>query len=362
MLLSFPRFINYLVVLLTVISLPVSFAAETNIGQLPNLPEPVTNNAVSLVTVGADNYLVSFMGLGESKTFKQVHNKVWALKLGNEQWKEMSPVPSSLALTGRLASVAVPIASKIYLFGGYTVAGDHTEISSQDNFVYDVVKDQYLKIQPMPVSVDDAVALTYDQKYIYLISGWHNDGNVNLVQIYDVEKDSWQQASPFLGKPVFGHAGGIVGNQMIICDGVAVIANATKRRSFKANPACYFGTIDKTNPVKIDWRIISHPTGKARYRMAATGIQINNQIVFAGGSENPYNYDGIGYDGKPSEPKGKIWIYDLSFRIWSLQDSKLKTMDHRGLIELNGRVLVIGGMGRNQRVLNSISEYKLKQK
>lgn len=342
-------------------SLRICIAAVNIPSSFPNMPEAVTNNAVSLVSIGTDKYIVSFMGLGQGKTFKQVHNRVWSLKLGDSQWKEMTSVPSSLSFAGRLASVAVPLKSNIYLFGGYTVAEDHSEISSTDNFVYDVVNDQYSKISPMPVSVDDAVAMVYKGEYIYLVSGWHNDGNVNLVQIYDVKKNSWQQASPFLGKPVFGHAGGIVGNQMIVCDGVAVIANANKRRSFAANPACYHGTIDKTNPSKIDWRLISHPTGKARYRMAATGVEKNNQIVFVGGSENPYNYDGIGYDGRPSEPQSKIWIYDLSSQSWSLFDTDIKTMDHRGLIELNGEGLVLGGMGRNQRVLNEISIYKLNQ-
>ena len=40
----------------------------------------------------------------------------------------------------------------------------------------------------MPVPVDDSVALSYKERYIYLISGWHNDGNVNLVQVYDTKK------------------------------------------------------------------------------------------------------------------------------------------------------------------------------
>jgi hypothetical protein len=39
----------------------------------------------------------------------------------------------------------------------------------------------------MPVPVDDDISLPYQSRYIYLISGWHNDGNVNLVQLYDTK-------------------------------------------------------------------------------------------------------------------------------------------------------------------------------
>ena len=185
-----------------------------------------------MVYLGQQPHLVSFMGLGEGKTFKDVHNKVWSLSLAEEKpWQERKSVPSSLTLKGRLASVATSIESKAYLFGGYTVAEDHTEISSPDNFVYNLKTDTYNLIAPTPVPTDDAVALTYENRFIYLISGWHNDGNVNLVQVYDVQNDTWQQASPFPGAPVFGHAGGIVDNQMVICDGVKVQPRLKQRLS-----------------------------------------------------------------------------------------------------------------------------------
>ena len=222
---------------------------------------------------------------------------------------QKKPVPSSLPLKGRLASIAVSVNNKAYLFGGYTVGEDHSEISSPDNFEYDVLTDQYRKIAPTPVPVDDAIALVYQNRYIYLISGWHNDGNVNLVQFYDVQTDQWRQASPFLGKPVFGHAGGIVGNKLLVCDGVKVVARASKRRTFAAEPACYKGEISQQDISRIDWRTVSHPTNTARYRMASTGIDGDNQIVFFGGSDNPYNYNGIGYNTKPSEPDDALWAF-----------------------------------------------------
>jgi N-acetylneuraminic acid mutarotase len=353
------RIISFFITLLLAVS--YTKVTQANTFKLPDLPEPVSNNAVAKVTSEKATYIVSFMGLGSGKTHKDVHDKVWMLKLGEDHWEPMPPVPSSLSLKGRLASIAIGIKDSAYIFGGYTVAEDHTEVSSPDNFRFDPKTKSYTQIAPMPVATDDAVALSYQDKYIYLISGWHNDGNVNLVQIYDIDNDTWQQASPFLGKPVFGHAGGIVDNKILVCDGVIVKAQAQKRRTFLPEPACYLGIIDQKQPTKIDWRVIPHPTGVARYRMAASGDKASNSVFFLGGSDNPYNYDGIGYDGKPSKPSKKIWIYNFVSESWSFKATKSASMDHRGLLILPEQniVLTIGGMTENQTVVSAVNTISL---
>lgn len=336
----------------------VYFAVHAS--ELPTLPEPVANNAVAVVDVGEYRHLISFMGLGKGKTYQDVHNKVWSLQLANgSAWQEQRPVPSSLPLKGRLASVAVGIADKAYLFGGYTVAKDHTEISSPDNFVYDLKSDAYQKIAPTPVPTDDAVAMTYQERYIYLVSGWHNDGNVNLVQVYDVKSDSWQQASPFPGEPVFGHAGGISDNKMLICDGVKVQPREKQRRTFAQVAKCLIGVINSNSPDKIDWQILPHPTGIGKYRMAAAGVQLANNkgIMFVGGSDNPYNYNGIGYNSEPSKPSSDIWFYDLEKEQWMLGSHGVRTMDHRGLLisQSGDKAYIVGGMLDQQNVSNQVA-------
>jgi len=346
--------------LLLVLSLFCSLYINASaLPEYPLLPESVSNNAVAKVNTQHGSYLLSFMGLGEPKDYKSIHNKLWALKLNDDHWQEKSPVPSSINPKGRLASIAVGIGEYAYLFGGYTVDKNHTEISSPDVYRYDIENDQYIKLKPMPVPVDDSVALVYQQRFIYLISGWHNDGNVNLVQVYDIETDVWRQASPFLGLPVFGHSGGIASNTMLVCDGVTVVAHKVmdeKRRSFEGVAQCLKGTIDITDPLKIDWRIVKHPTGKGRYRMAATSI--GNDIVFLGGSTNPYNYNGIGYNGTPSEASNQYWIFNIPSNSWKKLTSKIKTMDHRGLIQVDDQLLTIGGMNNNQQVINKVITHR----
>ena len=328
----------------------------------PPMPEAVTNNAVTQVTIHNRHYLLSFSGLGAKKDYRAVHNKAFLFDVKNHQWKTISPVPlskSSLLLTkglsGRLASVATAIGNKAYIFGGYTVAKDHQEVSIADIYSYNLLTDQYKPLAPITIAVDDTVALAYQKKYIYLISGWHNSGNINLVQLYNIKTDQWQQATPFPGNPVFGHAGGIVNNQFVICDGVAIQFHKNKRRSYKAESACYLGIINPLHPASIDWRIIQHPSAKPKYRMAAKGLPKQQLIVFVGGSETPYNYNGIGYNTKPAESSDSIWIYHLKTNRWQIVHSKTATMDHRGLLYLNKTLITLGGMDKNQQVLKSIN-------
>ncbi|MBY5991874.1 galactose oxidase [Ferrimonas balearica] len=322
--------------------------------ELPPLPEPVSNNAVAQVTTEQGTYLVSLMGLGAQKTHDAVHNRVWRLKLGEGAWQAGAPVPSVLPLKGRLAATATAMAGEIYLFGGYTVAEDHTEISAPDSYAYNPETDQYRRLADMPVAVDDSVALAYGDRYIYLVSGWHQDGNVNLVQLYDRQTDRWRQASPFPGAAVFGQAGALVGETMVICDGVKVVAQVSQRRRFAASPECHLGIINPADPAKIQWQALPHHSGTARYRMAA--VADGNGVRFIGGSDNPYNYNGIGYNGTPAKPSDRWDRFDIDSGQWqSGQTGAQPTMDHRGALDLGSHWAILGGMGPQQKVLKRVT-------
>ncbi|WP_240473366.1 Kelch repeat-containing protein [Ferrimonas senticii] len=337
--------------------LAVAVALPTMATSLPPLPEPVANNAVATVRVDDQQYLLSFNGLGSGKGYQDVHARGFGLKLGDNQWQRLPPLPDSRQ--GRLASVAVGVGQYAYLFGGYTVEADHSEVSLPDVYRYQPRTQQYQRLAPMPVPVDDAVAIAYQNRYIYLISGWHNDGNVNLVQLYDSHRDQWSQASPFPGKPVFGAAGALSGHSMVVCDGVKVDYFADKRRKFSDEAACYRGEIDVDNPNRIDWRVLPHPDGNSHYRMAAVAGHQGQQLWFIGGSDNPYNYDGIGYNGQPSAASARIARFDVGANQW-LEPLKMNraVMDLRGAVDVAGRWYLLGGMGANQTVLADITPVK----
>ncbi|WP_076539378.1 kelch repeat-containing protein [Shewanella sp. UCD-KL21] len=361
-----------------------------------SLPEPVSNNAVAAVTTAKGSYLLSFTGLGQGKDYRAAHNKAWAINLSepNSQWQAIKAVPFVAPLAGRLASIAVGVDDQAYVFGGYTVAKNHEEISTVDNYHFDISTNEYQRIADMPVAVDDTAASVYQQRYVYLFGGWHNDGNVNLVQVYDTQTDTWSQASPIPAPAVFGQAVAMVNNKIVLCDGVKVQANIGKRRSYASSPVCLYGEVNPENHLRISWQLLPHysiahkalannslnnrPDSNhaiAHYRMAATGVgsdknsnkdtDTNNNkagyAIFIGGSDNPYNYSGIGYNGAPSTPQQYQYSFDFASNSW-LAPIKLETpsMDHRGLICHEDKLLRIGGMVSNQKVSNLVLSSPLK--
>jgi hypothetical protein len=94
--------------------------------------------------------------------------------------------------------------------------------------------------------------------------------------------------------------------------------------------------------------------------MAAAALPDAGLVVFAGGTDNPYNYDGVGYDGVPSEPSALAFAYDVANDSWiELADKVTATMDHRDLAVAGNSLYVIGGMTRGQRVTARVERLEL---
>ena len=337
--------------LATALLLAACHSAET-----APISEPVANNAAAL----HGGKIYSFAGLGAGKTWRDVHAKAYACSPKNQSCETLPPLPDG---KGRLAATAQTIGDLIYIFGGYTVAEDHTEVSTPEVFAFDPKSKTYTRRADIPVPVDDSVSYVYQDRYIYLISGWHKDTNVADVQIYDTKEDSWTAATDWPGAPVFGHAGGGVGNIMVICDGVEIIPpkDENARRTFETISACWRGEIDESDKTKINWTRLPQLPGKGLYRMAAAGVPSRNLVLFAGGSDNAYNYSGIGYNKIPSAPSAHVWAYDIADeKFITFKDKPKATMDHRALIDLgNGRFAILGGMGEEQLVLSGLDIFKV---
>lgn len=322
------------------------------------LPMATANNAVATLEVNGTPYLYSFSGLGPGKTRDDIHSRAFAVNLENGDLEVLGLVPGG---KDRLASIAVGLYDRVFLFGGYTVGEDDSEVSTPEVFAFDPVTGEYQARAPMPTPVDDTLAFAYANRYIYLVSGWHDDGNVTEVQVFDSWEDRWFAATPYPGAPVFGHAGGIVGNRFVITDGVAVLGrDAAGRRRFGISAAAYLGVIDPGDPSVIRWQALPRHPGPGLYRMAAVGSERLGLVIFAGGSPNPYNFNGIGYDGLPSEPSAMVFAYDPAAGEWlELGRKPVATMDHRGLLESGDNFYTIGGMGTGQEVSDQVLSFRL---
>ena len=138
-------------------------------------------------------------------------------------------------------------------------------------------------------------------------------------------------------------------------------AHRDRRREFVANDECFQGIIDPDDSRRIDWRSLPAHPGEPRYRMAAAGIEELDSVIFIGGSDNPYNYDGIGYDGEPSQPAPDMLLYDLERQSWrKIALDTVASMDHRGLVNLGGSWLTVGGMLDDQRVTDRVMAYRFR--
>lgn len=330
---------------------------ELNWSEAEVLPQPISNNAVASVSLNDTTFLYTFSGLEEGKTFEDVSSFAARFNTVTEAWEEIPGVPDNI---GRLGSTAETVNGHIYLFGGYTVAEDSSEVSTQEVFKYDPATGSYEAVADMLLPVEDAVSLVYEDRYIYLISGWNNTNNVSNVQVYDTETDSWDHATPYAGPPVFGHAGGMVGNTMILSDGVQAITNEGEL-IFKMSPGSIKGEISAEDHTLIEWtRIRQHP-GMARYRMAAVGVSSPvEMVIFVGGSDVPYNYNGIGYNGKPAYAQSTVFAYRLDTEEWvELGQQPTATMDHRGIAHTDNGFYIIGGMVDEQQVTNLVQMFTI---
>jgi N-acetylneuraminic acid mutarotase len=328
---------------------------------IPNLPVAITNNAVALVHNDNGLEMYSFNGLLSGKTWQDITNRGYRYSDG--MWSQLTMPEQSLPV---LASTAVNISTDIYLIGGYTVNEKGEEKSVAEIFKFDTINQKWSVVTVMPVPVDDTVALVYANRYIYLVSGWHDVDNVDLVQVYDTKLNKWFNASAFLAPAVFGHAGGIIDNKMVICDGVKVVPKDDKiegsKRSFVSSAVCQLGIIQELHPEKIDWIDLPHHSNIAYYRMAATADLKESRIVFVGGSDNPYNYNGIGYDGVASNASKQIFSYNLKTKVWVRHKAIIdKNMDHRSLLTDGEMFYILGGMDTKQNVLSQITTFMLEK-
>jgi hypothetical protein len=331
--------------------------AQDEVEVWARLPEPVTNNAVAGAELDGRMMAYSFAGLHEGKTWRDVTADAYACDLEARTCREMDGLPDGI---GRLASVAVNVGGQIYIFGGYTVAEDGSERSTPEVWRFDPATETYTHITNMPGPVDDTVALPFQDRYIYLVSGWHDTDNVDLVQVYDVEEGRWFEATPFPGAPVFGHAGAMnYWGRLLVCGGTAVFPPDEEggRRSFAAIDACWTGQIGDgvTDIVWSDHTPV--PSGPV-YRGAL--IASGRGFYLVGGTDNAFNYNGIGYNAVPSEPRQSLarasWC---GYNSWWIPRSNAPAyrMDIRGLVMQDDAVFVLGGMDDDQAVSDMVLRY-----
>ncbi len=318
---------------------PVDGAGASAWGAAPALPEPVTNNAVAALDDGDGCVLLSALGIDETLTAAGITARARTWRAGDGAWTELPDVPIDPPV---IAASAVALRGHFYVLGGYSVAEGGDEASTTAVRVWQPGGDAWQEAAPLLTPIDDAVAVAWRDRWIVVVSGWSDTAPVADVQIYDADADAWVMATDFPGEPVFGHAGALAGDELVVVDGVG----SGGIGGFALVAQAWRGRLDPDDPATIAWSELPAHPGPARYRAAAGAL--DDVILVHGGTDDPYNYDGLTYDaGEPAPPIATTIAYDVAAGDWSADALPAKTpatMDHRALASCGGALYTAGGM------------------
>lgn len=308
------------------------------------VPERVSNNAVVEGFVNGVPYVYTFGGIDSTKLYSGIHLRSYRYNTQTDVWDTLPALPDTL---GKIAAGASRVKDKLYIIGGYHVFANGGEASSDKVHIFDPVSNSYLPDgAPVPVPIDDQVQAVWRDSLIYVITGWSNTANVPNVQIYNPSANSWQAGTSVPNDNIFksfGASGAIIGDTIYYFGGASMVGSFNIQSYFRR------GIINPNNPSQITWVNFSWG-GQRGYRMAATTAY--NKVIWMGGSNKTYNYNGQAYDGTGGVPPlGRSLWYDRSNHTFKAEFGYDFPMDLRGVGDINDTLkYTIGGMEANQLV------------
>ena len=339
-----------------VLLLWASFIIAQDQPKFPPMPAAVSSNAVASLKGGFE--LFSLMGVGPKKNWDDVTNQIYIMTIARSgKWSKGREVPGPV---GRLNAAAGGAKGLVVLMGGFVVDKQGLETTVPDVNVYEPGARRWSRGTDIPVPVDSAVTGVIHDRYIYLIGGRSTSGPVNNVQVYDVERDSWTQATPFPGTPAFGMAGGVADEAIVIVDGAKPGPSGGPR--YVASDECWLGKIDHKDPIKIEWsKLPAHP-GTARFGIAGGGADRDHRIYFSGGTTTPHDYKGVSYDGQAADVSTVTFDYDLHGHKWETlnENASDPRADARGFVDTPLGPVVLGGLVKNLAVTPRVTLFPKK--
>lgn len=323
--------------------------------ELSSLPERVSNNAVVAAEVNGKSYVYSFCGIDSTKIWTGIHLNAWRYDVEADTWESLPDVPDPNG--GKIAASANLVNGKIYVIGGYHVASNGNEVSSDKVHVFDVETNSWLPdAAPIPVPIDDQVQVVWRDSLIYVVTGWSNTTNVADVQIFNPSNNEWTAGASVPDQndyKVFGGAGVLLGDTIYYSGGARALFNFPAAAVFRK------GVINPDNPTEIEWSKENIPEGKG-YRMASAVHKGNG--IWLGGSDVTYNFNGIAYNNTGGvSPLDRITVYDPATNSFFQTNGNMPSiMDLRGAAQINdNEVIIVGGMIANQQVTNQVWRIQL---
>ena len=315
---------------------------------LAEMPEAVSNNAVTGAYVNGVPHVFSFSGIDSTKKWNGIHKRAFKYNIETNEWQTIPELPSG---TGRIAAGASTVKDKIYIIGGYEVFQNGNERTLNEVHIYNPETNEYeADGKPIPVPTDDHVQAVYKDSLIYCITGWSQNTNIPNVQIYNPSIDEWLVGTSVPNSSsfkAFGASGTIIGDTIYYAGGARIgsvfpISNQLRK-----------GYINPINPTEITWTTEAKSEAQL-YRSACASK--NKSVLWFGGSHITYNFDGIAYNGSGGvESTRRITEYNsLDGQLSNFfEDSFPDFMDFRGVAAFPFDVYYFcGGMENGQKVSN----------
>lgn len=271
--------------------------------------------------------------MDNTKIWSGIHKRCYRYAISANTWEAIADLDDT---QGKIASAASVVKDTVYIMGGYYVASNGNETSSNKVHRYNVNTNTYLSNGTnIPVAIDDHVQAVWRDSLIYVITGWSNTANVPNVQIYNPSFNSWQVGTPVPNNnfyKAFGASGIIIGDTIWYQGGASMGTN------FPATSYLRKGVIDPLNPTSITWSYSDLGANCVSYRTACVLSGYYQNPFWVGGSKKSYNYNGIAYDGSGGViPRDSIISFEGNLSVYFLgeQISGNITMDLRGASNLD---------------------------
>ncbi len=256
-----------------------------------NNKAPIPYTTSNCATVGWGNSVYVFGSIDSALTSSNIHQRSIKYNTITNSYTILPTIPDTL---GKLAASASVINNIVYLIGGYYVYANGAEKSSSLVHRFDLNANTFLpNATNVPIPIDDHVQAVWRDSLIYVVTGWSNTTNVPNVQIYNPSSNSWQVGTNVPNNNFYKCFGA---NGIIVKDTIYYYGGASNGTNFPNTNYLRKGVIDPANPTSITWSYQAL-TGFAGYRCATLYDSVNKAIVFAGGSNPTYNYNGVAYNG-----------------------------------------------------------------
>ncbi len=314
-----------------------------------NLPGVISNNAVA----GFGNKIYSFSGISNGLKYSAISNTCYSFNIANNTSQTLPSIPDSLPV---IASSASTVKNRIYIIGGYHVAANGNEVSSNAVHRFDPLGDTFLTNgAPIPVAIDDQVQAVWMDSLIYVVTGWSNTTNMPNVQIYNPAINTWFAGTPVPNNNSFKAFGGF---GCIYKDTIYYYGGATLGANFPLTNVLRKGVINPSNPSQISW---SFETLNLPPLYRGIMIPYNaSQIFMVGGAQKSYNYDALAYAGGAIVPNSNTQMQLASTTPATVQSVTGQTYpkDLRGYYATANGFYTLGGISADTVVSKEVLFYE----